>query len=704
MLLYGDVDLNIMDGSAIWLQSLCHVLNMDPNIETNVLLKARIKNKVILSEIEGLLQIRIIDTYSAFHDMKVQNQDRINTVEAVEIIQLLHNRHNYDCILVRGYKLVKEMLKTHLMPIVIPYITDIPQDKQSLTDEEIVALQNMYRLSQNMFVQTEEMKSRLITLLNVDGNKFQLMPPMIPDYEKQPNFKNDNNKLVYTGKFDAGWCTEEIIQAYKKLRKKDNFIGFNIAGDKFQGELAKKRNSIIETMSQDNGINWVGAISRSQSIDFIQNSDVGVSWRTHQIDNDQSMEISTKLLEYGSLGKPTLMRRTIIHENLFGRDYYLFVDNEEEFVEKAYEIFNNPQLYYKTAKTIYEACKKYTFSSTYLRLKPILWSYSSEKIKIVFAGHDFTFIQTGVDYFASNPKYEVRIDRWSGHHKHNEDHSRDCLEWADVIFCEWGLGNAVWYSNHKLSGQKLIVRMHLQERETSFPSEYKIDNIDTFIAISPYIFEEFHRVCKIPRSKMKMIYNLVDTARFNKQKYAEQDIRFNLGICGILPARKRFDRALAILEQLWTKDKRYKLYVKSKMPQQLDWLMKREDERKYYEQIFNKLRHAPWNNNVVFDEYGNDVDEWFRKIGYILSTSDFESFHVAPMEGMASGSIPLVLNWTGAGTIYPEKFIFKNESEIVNYVLNSNQRHMDANEIKGYPYKYFDKAKIIAEFEKEMLR
>ena len=65
------------------------------------------------------------------------------------------------------------------------------------------------------------------------------------------------------------------------------------------------------------------------------------------------------------------------------------------------------------------------------------------------------------------------------------------------------------------------------------------------------------------------------------------------------------------------------------------------------------------------------MDEWFRKIGYVLSTSDFESFHLAPMEGMATGSIPVVLHWRGSETIYPSDYIFKDKETAANYIVRN---------------------------------
>ncbi|QSF30460.1 glycosyltransferase family 4 protein [Priestia megaterium] len=334
----------------------------------------------------------------------------------------------------------------------------------------------------------------------------------------------------------------------------------------------------------------------------------------------------------------------------------------------------------------------------------MLWSFNNQKTKLLFAGHDLKFIDMALQYFKQNSKFEVKVDQWQGHNNHDEVYSKECLEWADVIFCEWGLGNAVWYSKHKSIDQKLIVRMHLQERVTEFPSQFHIENIDQIIAISPYIFEEFHRVNHIPRNKMTMIYNMVDTMKFDKPKLNKEEIQFNLGICGILPSRKRLDRALNIFEGLWNKDKRYKLFVKSRMPQELSWLMNRPQEKQYYDEVFDRIKKAPWGKNVVFDQHGNDMDKWFQKIGYVLSTSEYESFHLAPMEGMAAGSTPLLLHWPGAETIYPKEYLFNDEEEVITYVCNrKNYKQKIASKLKKYSQSEFDKSVIIKKIEEVIL-
>lgn len=292
--------------------------------------------------------------------------------------------------------------------------------------------------------------------------------------------------------------------------------------------------------------------------------------------------------------------------------------------------------------------------------------------KIAFIGHDLKFIEHIIKFFEENLNYEVRIDQWEGHEVHNEAKSLQIIDWADILFCEWGLGNVVWYQSHKKEHQKLIVRLHRFEMNTKFPAKFDYSKIDQMIAISPYIFEEFHRVAGIPREKMKVIFNAIDVDRFNKEKVGEY--QFNLGMIGIVPKLKRIDRAIEIFEKLYTKDNRYHLYIKGSHPNEYGWVWNDKVQRQYYEKVFEKIENSPFGKNVHFEGWG-DVAEWLQKIGYVLSVSDYESFHMAPIEGMASGAYPLVYQREGVKTIFPNEVIYNNFDDIVNFIVNSNAQN-----------------------------
>lgn len=318
-------------------------------------------------------------------------------------------------------------------------------------------------------------------------------------------------------------------------------------------------------------------------------------------------------------------------------------------------------------------------------------------IKLLFAGHDLKFAQFLIDHYTNKDGYEVKIDKWQGHNIHDEQKSIEFLEWADIIFCEWGLGNAVWYSNNKKSHQKLIVRMHLQERETEYPKKFNYENIDYIVAISPYIYEEMYRHFDIPRYKMKMIYNSVDTEKFKAN--SKKDNMYNIGIVGIIPKRKRIDRALDILEKLNSSNNNYKLFVKGNLPSEVAWIKNNEEENSYYNKVFDRIKNSDLKDKVIFDGHGNDMDEWLSKIGIILSTSDFESFHLAPMEGMSTGAYPIIFNWDGADTVYKNEWIVDSVDAAVKKIENVLVNGYSEKNMREYVVENYDKKIILKEYE-----
>lgn len=699
ILLYGDIDLNFMDGSAVWLTSIAPVLSLNENIQVDLLLKAKEQNDHLTCALKNKPNLQLIQPFEKFSNMGFKQQTRLLVSEAVQIMAKLHQENPYHLVIVRGFDLVREMMNyEEFRHITVPYLTDFKHDDRS-TKAERNDLKRVYDHFDYMFLQTKETKEAFKKLIRVDGKKIQLLYPMIPESNKIPSFRNKHNRLIYSGKFHEDWYTEEIISATKKLNQDDSRIHTQIVGDKFQERLREKKNQerIKKAFHEENSIDWVGAVSREKCQELIEEADLGISWRSASLDNDDSVELSSKLLEYGRLGKPALVRRTKMHEDILGADYPLFVDKEADFIEKVEKVLQDEKLYIEAAETMFEASKYFTFTAAADRLKDFIWSFYKSPVKIVFAGHDLKFARMIMEYFEAHPNYEVKIDKWDSHAKHNEKHSRECVNWADIVFCEWGLGNAVWYSEHKKEHQRLIVRMHFQEKDLEFPRKMNIGNIDKIIVITPYMLEEFHRIFKIPRHKMVYIDNLLDADKFNLSKKAGKE--FRLGICGILPARKRVDLAIDLFEALWEKDSKYQLSIKSKHPKEVAWLMAREKERVYYDAVFDRIEKAPWKDNVIFEEHGDDVNEWMSTIGYLLSPSDYEGSHVAVSEAMASGSVPIIRDWLGADTIYPKKYIVSSLQEAVLAVEENGFSDEEMNERKTFGAYKFDKKRITKEIE-----
>ncbi|MCK7580984.1 MAG: hypothetical protein MZV65_38800 [Chromatiales bacterium] len=62
------------------------------------------------------------------------------------------------------------------------------------------------------------------------------------------------------------------------------------------------------------------------------------------------------------------------------------------------------------------------------------------KPRLLIAGHDLKFITPAES--ALSECFDIRYDNWESHTGHNENKSKELLEWAEIIWCEWMLGNS----------------------------------------------------------------------------------------------------------------------------------------------------------------------------------------------------------------------------------------------------------------------
>ncbi|WP_051456757.1 glycosyltransferase [Brochothrix campestris] len=592
VLVYGDVDLNFIDGSAVWLTSMANMLAVGKNVNVEILLKAKIKHKHLISEMEQLDNVAVIDTFTVYEQHSFENRNRMSISEAIALMKERDDLLKYDLIIVRGLDLVVALQnEKELAAKTIPYITNFEHRQQYSKKGERRRLKAIYQDFPKLFLQTEEMKKAFCELTKENGSKIELLKPMIPNITEQPRFKNNNNKLIYTGKFAEEWYIEELLDIVDGLTQAKVSIDLSIAGDKFQGPLNDRRAELIERFDQMEAVKWHGAVSRKQGQLLIESADLGMGFRSESIDNNESVELSTKLLEYSRAGKPVICRPTKLHRKLLGNNYPLFVNSTRDCQTIIKNVIADSQLYERAAKMAFDAVRPYTFHASYQRLKTVLWAFKKEPIKLLVASHDLKFLKLAIKQWEADSQFEVKIDQWSGHNQHDESKSRALLDWADVIFCEWGLGNTVWYSKNKHQHQHLIVRVHAQENKTVYPAQFNYRAIDKIIAVSPHIYEVFQQKCGMPREKMIMIYNMIDTKVFAKPK--EKGAAFNIGLVGILPQLKRLDLALDVLEQLIEKDPRYRLFIKGKLPSDLEWMKNRPAEMAYYDEQFERIRKGP---------------------------------------------------------------------------------------------------------------
>ena len=205
----------------------------------------------------------------------------------------------------------------------------------------------------------------------------------------------------------------------------------------------------------------------------MREADVALSVRHPMMDK----ELATKLLEYGAAGCAVILNRTPVYDQLLGPDYPLFATDPGEVLALLGRLAEDPSLGATAAERCLRVSRDYSFDCVAARLAPELrdlvgtYSRSSRtdpRLHLVIAGHDLRFLGS-IPGHAEASGARVRRDLWQGHDQHTEVVSRQLGRWADTVFCEWCLGNAVWYSRNLDARPRLVVRYHRQERETDFP-------------------------------------------------------------------------------------------------------------------------------------------------------------------------------------------------------------------------------------------
>jgi glycosyltransferase involved in cell wall biosynthesis len=294
--------------------------------------------------------------------------------------------------------------------------------------------------------------------------------------------------------------------------------------------------------------------------------------------------------------------------------------------------------------------------------------------RLLIAGHSLSFCGP-IEQRARQGGATVREDRWQTHGAHEEEASAAALAWADVVHCEWCLGNAVWYSRNKRPGQRLVVRFHRMELDTAHPGEVDLEQVDAMAFVARHVLENacerFGWNAEDPR--FQVVPNGIEAAALGQAKLPGAE--FTLGAVGYVPRLKRLDRALDVLELLRRRDDRYRLLVKGREPWEYAWMSARDEERSFFEDLFRRLERAPGLRQAVsFEPFGDDIPTFLRRVGWILSTSEVEGHSVALAEGMASGAVPAILERPGAAEQYEERWVHPDPGAAAEAILATQTR------------------------------
>lgn len=291
-------------------------------------------------------------------------------------------------------------------------------------------------------------------------------------------------------------------------------------------------------------------------------------------------------------------------------------------------------------------------------------------VRVLVSSHDFRFIADVGRLLQSTLGVEVRFQQWEltdSAPAQPELVAAD-MDWADVVLCEWAGRNAVWYSRNLPAGKRLVVRLHGFESRAEWISGLKFSRVDQLVTVSDFYRDHLVQTHGWDAAKMCVIGNSIECSSFARPKV--EGAKFRLGMLGFTPLLKRPDIAVEILRQVLAEDDRFVLYLRGSAPWEYPWIWNRDiAEVEAYRGLYERVGADPvLRQRVVFEPAGSNVEAWFSKIGWVLSLSERETFHVAAAEGMASGAVPVFLERRGVADIFSDRWVFDSAESIARYI------------------------------------
>ncbi len=249
---------------------------------------------------------------------------------------------------------------------------------------------------------------------------------------------------------------------------------------------------------------------------------------------------------------------------------------------------------------------------------------------------------------AGRSAFGERVEEWLRPH----------LDWADTVFIDWCVSTAALLTLVDPGTTRIIVRLHSFELFSRWPHLVSFARVDDLVVVGEHMRDLAMAVVPQLRTdtapRVHVIPNAMRLRPYHRPKPAEA--RFTLGLVGVGSVAKDPRWAIEVVRRLRDRDSRYRLLLIG------DGLNPRASAAvaEYHKLLERDCAELEPSGAVRRLGHTGDVPAALSEVGVILSTSVRESFHVALVEGAASGAVPVVRDWpffagkaNGARTLFP---------------------------------------------------
>lgn len=240
---------------------------------------------------------------------------------------------------------------------------------------------------------------------------------------------------------------------------------------------------------------------------------------------------------------------------------------------------------------------------------------------------------------------------------------------VDYLWIEWG---EKWLLDilRKPRDCKIIVRIHRYEVDRPFAKDINWNNADLLWFVNQDVEANFRNKFPDVSTPSVVIPNAVDVDEIkfqDRKKFGKKIVLFSIRFSDI----KDFPCAIKIFDKVSESDDKFSMTLRAMVPP---------------EDVYNKLKVMAKGKKIDFItdpidietiDDKSDINALLKGKDIFLSTSNYESFHYAVAESLASGLQVFVRSWDRGGN--PEDFwapyLCKSEQEMADKIIEWSELH-----------------------------
>ena len=176
-LVYGDIDLNLIDGSAIWLQSVTQALAR-AGCAVTLVLKAPVRTDRLTAPLAAEPGVTVRSPQAE----GLHENGPVRAGQAADLLARIDADQRHDLVVLRGRAMTTAAARSGAFTGRLwAYLTDVPQSVPDLTADLAAEISDIAAAARYLLCQTEELRCFLEGSVAAACGKCVLLPPILAD-------------------------------------------------------------------------------------------------------------------------------------------------------------------------------------------------------------------------------------------------------------------------------------------------------------------------------------------------------------------------------------------------------------------------------------------------------------------------------------------------------------------------------------------